>query len=169
MIGQTFGRWVVVAEAESTFRNRPPRKPLKIRNYLCRCTCGTERVVAMSRLKNGRSTSCGCLRAELVSRKGEESPNWKGGVSRWLRPDGYVSLLFSDTKRRVVEHRYVMEQHLGRRLLSSERVHHRNGERADNRIENLELWVTSHPAGQHVNDVRAWAQEILRLYPNDMD
>lgn len=44
-------------------------------------------------------------------------------------------------------HRYVMQQKLGRALLRTEEVHHINGDRTDNRVENLELWKRSHPAG----------------------
>lgn len=91
---------------------------------------------------------------------GESNPSWGGG--RYLNPDGYVRLRVD--KRHMLEHRYVMEQHLGRPLWPDENVHHRNGVRHDNRLENLEIWVKAQPPGQRVADVLAWAQEMVERY-----
>lgn len=70
----------------------------------------------------------------------------------------------ADTKGWIAEHRLVMSEFLGRPLLPKENVHHKNGDRMDNRLENLELWNTSQPPGQRVEDKVKWAKEILAQY-----
>ena len=66
--------------------------------------------------------------------------------------------------RIVLLHRFIIEKYLNRKLSSSEHVHHINGNRLDNRIENLELWITCQPAGQRPFDLIKYAKEIIKNY-----
>jgi HNH endonuclease len=92
-----------------------------------------------------------------------------GGQGKGLpfNSHGYAYIWDKNKKIMKGQHRYMMEQQLGRELFDHENVHHKNGDRKDNRLENLELWSKSQPAGQRVEDKVAWAKEILRLYDPD--
>jgi len=112
------------------------------------------------------------IRAKLCrpcrdKKRGPEHGCWRGG--RTVDSDGYVRIWTPDDPRAnmgryMKEHIVVMEETMGRQLLSHENVHHKNGDRTDNRPENLELWSTSQPAGQRVEDKLAWAREIIEMY-----
>lgn len=87
-----------------------------------------------------------------VRRRGANAPGWKGGRIR--HREGYIRVvrdpddpLTSGEGRYVMEHRLAMARHLGRPLRRSETVHHINGVKDDNRIENLELRVSGHGNG----------------------
>lgn len=125
--------------------------------------------------KGSQCTATGCLRnigecgsSQLCSahyqrflKYGEVFPNKpilkKDGLP-YLDQDGYV------IHKKKFMHRSLMAKSLGRDLFSNENVHHKNGVRDDNRIENLELWVKFQPPGQRVSDKIRFAIEIIKQY-----
>lgn len=121
--------------------------------------CGSDFVTWECKVKNGNgkfcSRNCSAKNASLnpspnvvnpllermASWKGENHPSWKGGT--YITRNVYIKVWVADhpysLQNKVLEHRLVMEKHLGRFLLPSEVVHHKDGNKKNNKIENLEL------------------------------
>lgn len=103
-----------------------------------------------------RACACGCGRetpsqVAVYARQCKPLPAWRGGLCRV--DGGYISRSLpthpnANSGGRVLEHRYVMETSLKRLLTSDESVHHINGVRDDNRLENLQLRRKNHGQGQ---------------------
>lgn len=124
------------------------REGVKTRPSLICQRCGRSFTVDPVRLGSAKFCSHECYR-----------PNGREGHTN---KQGYKKVWDGD--RLVLEHRLVMGNHLNRSLCAHEQVHHKNGDRSDNRLENLEVWVTSQPAGQRIEDLIKYAKEILAEY-----
>lgn len=90
--------------------------------------------------------------AKSVSTSGKRHGNWTG--EKHLASSGYYEIYMpehpkANKRNKVYEHRLVMEQHIGRYLTDDEVVHHINGVKTDNRLENLLLLTNSEHIALH--------------------
>ena len=153
-----FGSLTILAEIARVTKTK--------RRFLCRCVCGVAKEINLVHLISGSIVSCGCSK---TTRMIDNTYNWKGGLR--VESGGYLERYVpthpsARQNGYVKEHRLIMEKQLNRLLLPNENIHHKNGNKLDNSISNLELWSTSQPSGQRVIDKIKWAKEILTIYNN---
>jgi hypothetical protein len=155
-------RWIRLGEVQ-------PQQTISRRRQPERCSVpGCDRQThsaGLCRAHHKRLLKHGEPRSEIPIRR--SGPRGRGSVKRlgyrWV-PVAAHELWLTGGASPVAEHRLVLARHLDRPLRDDENVHHRNGNRSDNRIENLELWSTSQPQGQRVMDKVQHAKEVLERY-----
>jgi hypothetical protein len=124
-----------------------------------------------SRTMNRRNILCSheCRSAFKVAELARLKPLDEREITRQVARHGYIRLHIPRTPERkgytILEHRYVMERMLGRPMTREETVHHKNGQRTDNRPENLDLRSSRHGPGGDVSAMIRWAHEFIARYP----
>lgn len=149
---------------EKEFKVIPSRKNAKYCSKKCKFNgtktgsylncdfCGKKIWVYCFQLRHKKhfcSTKC-----RDVFQKKQNHPRWKNEFCR-IDNKGYIFIKTKEYPKGIYEHRYVLEKHLGRKLLPTEFAHHINGLKTDNRIENLLIMSNSDHVKLHSPDFTA--------------
>lgn len=157
-------RWRYFFENQAYVQKTPTERTLKIVTHCDQIFCSA---ITEARVTDIRNKYKRGLTPTLLCERHREGRKFETKT-------GYVVVYYPDhpnaqANGSLYEHVYVMSEHLGRPLAPGENVHHLNGVRNDNRLSNLELWSTSQPSGQRLEDKIRWAIELHDAYPEVWD
>lgn len=136
--------------------------------YFCQCGCG--KVITIIKIHHSRGIPkyikghCSRINNSMKGRFGELNPNFKSG--KYINHQGYIVVLVPAKERNkkenkyIFEHRLVIEKCIGKKIKSTEQVHHINGVKTDNRLENLELLGIGEHASKHQQELRKSIGEV---------
>ena len=146
----------MLPEGQKTHGRDIGKKPDDGLFYLTKCKdCDREAYVLKYKLTNPRYTGL-CRECSYKSKTGDKNLWWKGGT--WITSWGYKMVLvprddffrpMADRHGYIREHRLVMAKHLGRCLHSWESVHHKNGDKLNNALSNLDLTTKNQHSSDH--------------------
>lgn len=144
--------------------------PLRTKKQKARCgaeKCQRDAVsLGFCKLHYGRKAHGRAMDAPVRFKPGEWG-KWRTNYAGYIsRQRTIVAPGEKSRREHQLQHRLVMETYLGRRLLTHENVHHIDGNKTNNDLNNLELWSTSQPSGQRVSDKLNWARKFLAQYEN---
>jgi HNH endonuclease len=120
--------------------------------------CGVQRQTISHWLKKF-NISC---RSHSERHKGRKNGRWKGGRQfhkAFKNGKGYIMITHNGKRRR--EHRVLMEKYLGRPLLRTEIIHHKDGNSLNNNLENLELFPSNSEHQRYEDALNIFAKQIL--------
>lgn len=161
LTGQVFGRLTVLSTKSVNGHGEST----------CMCVCGNTVTVRNGNLlrRSKPTRSCGCIKDSFYNKAQDIS----GYIKVYIPIEESFQYVLNGLKgaskeangTRIQEHIMVMAKHLGRPIdTKHESVHHKNGIKNDNRIENLELRSAYHGSGQSIEDKLRYARDILMQY-----
>lgn len=144
-------------------------RPFEGKIYKC-INCSADFRRSKSEIKRGRTKYCG-LKCSGLSHRGINNHNWNGGS--FITSSGY-KMVYIGAKKYIPEHRYLVEKKTGKKLGDNYDVHHKDGNKLNNSIDNLEILkkgthTALHHRGEKNNHSKLCTADVLSIrYQNKL-